>query len=427
MHSTTTHSLPLAQPRAIALGLLVCLAACADGGKEDRPQSEVKISRTQHFVGFRSLRGFGAPPIGQNVVITDRGKLNLFADSTYTVTRGAQTTGAELYALESTGALSLFLQGGGTEPSVVFLGGYGLFDGETSATDMFFTDRVSTPASPSLGLFVSTRVATGQVELEGDWHVLSQHAIFNQTILTPDNVGRAAHGSVDIAAGAAGTVRAISGTGTQSQATQGQGPITFGGTIQNVLVSGSGDGTCNMTLQYGADSRIVLAVATGDATVGKLLIGLDDEENETDGEAGIVLMVREFNGTLDPAKVDGRFLVGGHTLFVNPTNAGSDAFVGVVTLGDVTLSEPGAFRLDAVGNQGIDFTYTGTYVLLPVGGGSADLDGGIKITIPGTNETWFAAIDRSYNTLVFVDDFIEARNNPELNIGFAVREKPDQN
>ena len=414
LHSTTTRSSSLVLSRTLSLALAaVALAACADGGEEDTPQSEVKFTASQHFYGFRSLRGFGSFPVSPNAVFTDRGKLNLFDDSTYTVTRSQGTTAPERYALETTGALSLFVSGSSQEPSVVFLGGYGLVGGVPAATDLYFTDRVTTPSSPAIGLYVGTRVVQGQVELEGDWHIVSMHTIFGQTILSPENVGRTAHGSIDIAAGAPGTSRLISGTGSQSGSTQGPVAITFGGSIQNLLVGGSGDGTCNLTLTYGTDTRIVLAVATGTASTGKLVLGLDAEED--DGEAGLVLMVRKFDapaGPVAPAFVPGRFLVGGHTLFVNPSNSGSDTFVGVVT-----LTAPDGFRLEAVGNQGIDFTYVGTYTLAA--------DGGMTISVNGTNETWFAAIDRSYNTLVFVDDFVETRSNniPELNLGFGVREK----
>ena len=52
-------------------------------------------------------------------------------------------------------------------------------------------------------------------------------------------------------------------------------------------------------------------------------------------------------------------------------NSGSDAFVGVVTLSDTN-----GFRLDAVGSQGIDFTYTGTYVLNNDGGMTIDQNSG---------------------------------------------------
>lgn len=131
----------------------------------------------------------------------------------------------------------------------------------------------------------------------------------------------------------------------------------------------------------------------------------------------MAFLVRKFDAQgpqIDPVRVAGTFLVGGHTLFVNPTNSGSDAFVGVVT-----LSAQGAFRLDAVGSQGIDFSYVGTYTL--------NSEGGMTVSISGTNETWFAAIDRSYQALFFVDDFVETRSNntPELNLGVGVRQQPN--
>jgi len=389
------------------LPVLFLLSACADGGEEDRPQSEVKITATHHQFGFRSLRGFGTFPVPTSVVNTDRGVLNLFDDSTYTVTRSSGTTSAQRYALETDGALSLFQQGSGNEPSVVFRGGYSLVG---TNPDYFFTDRVTTPASPSVGLFFGTRIQTGAVELEGGWHVLSLHAVFGQTLLSPDNVGRGARGGLTIAAGNPGDVRAISGTGNQ-----GTSGLVFGGSIQNLLSNGSGNGQCNLTLSYQlsgqvADSRVMQSAATGN-----LVFGLDDDES--DGEAGLLAMVRKFDAPaapVDSVRVPGTFLVGGHTLFVNPSNSGSDTFVGTIT-----LTAQSGFRLDAVGSAGQDFSYVGTYTLAA--------DGGLTISVNGTNESWFAAVDRSYNTLVFVDDFVETRANstPELNFGFAVRRKPE--
>jgi len=390
------------------LPLLLLLPACAEGGDEDRPQSEVKISASHHFFGFKTERGFGDFPVPAQAVLTDRGTINLFDDSTYTVTRPTGTSAADRYALETDGALSLLVTGSGTEPSVQLLGAYGLAGAQA---DLFFTDRVSTNASTSLGLFVGTRVIAGQVELEGQWHVLSLHAIFEQTIKSPSNVGRGAHGSVAISAGAPGTQRTISGSGMQ-----GTSALTFGGTIQNLLDgSDTGDGTCTLTVDYqlagqAADSRVMLSAANDN-----VVFGLDADE--TDGEAGLLLMIREFGAPttpVDPVRVAGTFLVGGHTLFVNPSNSGSDVFVGVVT-----LSAAGGFVLDATGNDGQDFAYSGTYTLAA--------DGGMTISISGTNETWFGAIDRTYNTFAFLDDFEEVRANniPEFNLGFGVRQKTE--
>jgi hypothetical protein len=390
------------------LPLLALLAACSSGGKQTTPPSEVKIAASHHLFSFRALSGFGTFPVKPESVVSSRSTLNLFDDSTYTLTTTSGTTGADRYAIALDGAMSVYVTGTGREPSVVFQGAYAQAGGAGINPNLFFTDRVSTPNSQTIGLYLGTKVVPGQVELEGAWHIVSLHTIFNEAILSPDNVARAAHGAVSISAGAAGTQRAISGTGQQTSSV-----LTFGGTIQNLLSNDVGDGTCNLTLSYQAtgqtaDSRVCYAAATNN-----LILGLDADE--TDGEAGIVVMLRKFDAPAtpaDPARIPGTFLVGGETMFVNPANPGSDAFVGIVT-----LTAQGGFRLDAAGNNGADFAYTGSY--------TSNSDGGLTITVAGTNETWFAAIDRDYQTLIFLDDFREVRSNnlPELNLGFGVRQK----
>ncbi len=385
---------------------VLVLSACAEGGKEDRPLSEVTVQSPHHLFALRSQISLGALPIATDTVVTQHGTLNLFDDSTYTLTQNASTSGADRYALATDGAFSIFVTGNATEPSTLFLGAYGQVANEP---DYFFTDRVSTPNSARVGMFFGTRVVSGQIELEGDWHLLSLHTIFGQSLLSPSNIGRAAHGQVTMGDGDPGTTRTIMGMGFQ-----GTSGLTFGGTVANLLDGeGNGDGSLSMSLSYqlagqSADSRAIQSAATDN-----VIFGVD--ENDGDGEAGFVTMIRQFDAPttpVDSVRVPGTFLVGGHTVFVNPSNAGTDAFVGVVT-----LTPQFRFTLDATGNSGADFTYTGTWVL-------AD-DGGMTITIDNTNETWFAAIDLSYNTFAFVDDFEELRQNntPELNFGFGVRRK----
>jgi hypothetical protein len=385
---------------------LLLMSACANGGEEDQPQSQVTVAASHHMFALRSLAGFGALPVATTAVVTESGLINLFDDSTYTVTQATGTSGADRYAIENDGAFTLFITGNSNEPSTAFLGGYSLV---ANQPDYFFTDRVTTNNSPRIGMFFGTRVITGQVELEGGWHLLSLHTIFDQSFLSPNSIGRGAHGAVSISAGAPGTVRTISGTGFQ-----GTSALTLGGSIQNLLDTNSaGDGSVNLTVSYQlagqtADSRIIESAATPN-----VVFGLD--KNNGDGEAGFFTMIRKFNAPttpVDSVRVPGTFLVGGHTLFVNPSNPGSDTFVGTVT-----LTAQGAFRLDAVGSSGADFQYIGTYALAA--------DGGMVISINGTNETWFAAIDLTYNTFAFIDDFEELRSNntPELNFGFGVRRK----
>jgi len=390
---------------------VLALGSCAEGGGDDRPQSEVQISTSHHMFGFKSLDVFPSllvnPMDRGQFVFTDRGVLNFFDDSSYTIARTSGTSGSDTYALTERGDLSLYVRGVGRDPTVLFLGGYSL---TTADADLFFTDRVQTSSSPSIGLYYATKVESGQVELEGDWHLASLHVILDQTVLSPDNVARAAQGEITIAAGAPGTSRAIDGLGTQGTST-----LEFGGAIQNLLQNGIGDGSCNLTIDYTltgqpTDSRVFQAAAGAG-----VVLGLD--EDQSDGEAGLVFLVQEHDAPASPAdaaSVAGTFYVGGYTAFIgNPLNPGSDAFVGVLT-----LTQQGGFELQASGHQGIDFVYEGTFTLAS--------DGGMTVSISGTNETWFAAIDREYKTVVFVDDFQELRSNGqiELNIGIGVREKP---
>lgn len=411
------------QQSLFVLVSLLPLAACADGGKTNVPDSAVKIAANHQLFWFRSLPSFASAPTRAEAVFTGHATLALATDSTYTLQLPSGTSGSERYALANDGALSIYNTGTGREPSTVFNGGYRLV-GDLLQSDLFFTDRVSAGSSTSIGLYFGTRTRIGQVELAGGWHLFSMHVMLSGTTATLSRqIGRTAHGEIDVAAGAAGAVRAITnafaGTSGEVRGTESgndRNPITvdFGGSIQNLLDnSGTGDGSCNLTIDYTnigvpADSRVFRAVAGQD-------IVLAVDEDETDGEAGLAVLVRKFDAPATPAvlsNVVGNWLLGGTTLFVNPTNSGSDAFVGTLA-----LNAGAGFRLDAVGHQGIDFSYTGTYTLAP--------NGKITLTVAGTNETWTAAVNKSYDTLVLVDDVVETRTNnlPELNLAIGVRQK----
>lgn len=401
----------------LPLLLLAVLSACADGGKEDRPQSEVRFTNTNHLFAFRTLRGFGAFPVQPSVVFTDRGTLSFFDDSTYTFTEGNSTTSPEEYALADDGKLSMFRRGGGNEPATVLFGGYsrvGANDllGPGDTPDWFYTDRVSTPGSPSIGLFYGTKKIDAAIDLRSDWHVMSLHTVFGATLQAPDNVGRAMHGNVTVTGASAAANLDLSGTGFQSDSSLAPAAgLVLAGQIQFLLDGATGDGRCNLTMQYDGDSRVMRAATNGDT-----MFVLD--EDETDGEAGVAFLVREFDDATvatqaDPTAIAGTYYVGGQTLFINPSNMGSDTFIGTVT-----LSSNGGFELDAVGNQGVDFGYVGTWTAQP--------NGKLTITVNGNGgETWHGAIDRSYNTLVLVDDYVETRANnlPELNLLVGIRKK----
>ncbi|MCA8952024.1 MAG: hypothetical protein KDE27_21115 [Planctomycetes bacterium] len=403
-------------PRCLFLASLSLVAACARGGEEDRPQSEIKITASHHMFGFKSLAGFGSFPVDPGVAFSDRGVLNLFDDSSYTITRTAGTSAADTYALAKSGALSLLVTGTGRDPDVVFEGGYSQTGSNLATADLFFVDRVtSTQSSPSLGLYVGTRVLTGTTapDFDGiDWHLGSIHLIFDGVVLSPENVARAAWGGISVTGSTGGNLGAISGTGQQTSSS-----VTFGGSIQALQQAGNFDGSCNLTLDYtvlgqAVDSRVMYAAAGPD-----IVLALDADE--ADGEAGMAVMLRKFDTSSNSTSAQlqsaaGTFYVGGYTAFVNPADPGADAFLGVMT-----LTAQGAFRLEGVSHLGVDFVYAGTFMLA--------LDGGLTITIDGTSETWHGAIDREYKTVLLVDDFRETRSNGliELNFGIGVRQKPE--
>jgi len=401
------------------LSLASMLAACAQGGTETRPQSDVRLTANHHMFSFRTLPGFGTFPVEPEAVFSSKGQFALRDDSTFNFTLVGGTATTDRYAIAKDGAFSVFFTGSGREPSVVFRGGLGLVD---DVPALFFTDRVSSGSSTSIGLYYGTRVIPGQVELAGGWHVLSLHTVFAAQLPQPApqtayNIGRGAHGSITVATGQPGEVRSISGTGSESGFDNRPLNLTFGGEITNVLSNGTGDGTCNLLLTYGTDARVCSAVAGRD-----FVLALDSDKS--DGEAGVAFLVRKFDipaTPCDPTRVAGTWYVGGHTLFVNPANSGADTFVGTMTLA-TPVAGVGAFRLDGQDHKGADFQYTGTYTV------ATDGSGAISMAVNGTSETWFAAIAPSYNTLFFVDDVVETRanNTPELNLAMAIRQKPVQ-
>jgi hypothetical protein len=224
------------------------------------------------------------------------------------------------------------------------------------------------------------------------------------------SVGRGTHGSINVATGTPGDSLAITGTGTES-GTQ----VLFEGHIQQLLSSGAGDGSVNLTVTWInaaqpilRDDRVCLAA------VGKdVVVALDADES--DGMAGIVLLFRQ-HATATPAtfsNVAGDYWVGGHTLFVNPTNAGSDAMIGTLS-----LTDQGAFRFSLVGSRNVDFTFTGTYTVAP--------EGRLDLVVDGTSEHWFGALNPDHNTIAVVDDVVEVRpnGNSELNLWLGVRKHP---
>lgn len=390
--------------RTTALLSMLLLTACAKGGSEDRPLSEVQISASHHLLSFRGLPGLTATQVQPSEIVSGQAMWNLSDNSTYTITQSTGTSSPRNYALETTGVLTVLVAPLDPRQSTpVFRGAYGLA-GNTGL--FFFTDRLISADSQSLGLFWGSRVLPGMVDLSGDWHLFSLHVVFSSSMVPDaDNIARAVGGSVTVDPGNPGDQLVLTGEGSESTNLN----LDLSGTIQDL-----GNGEVNLALTYaqhalpatGDDRAFVAAHGTN----AVLALDLD----ESDGEAGLLALIRKRTGVADPALLAGDFLTGGHTVFPNPTNPGSDAGLGVLS-----LTAAGAFRMEMTGSRNIDFHYQGTFTL--------DDDGLLTLSVAGTNETWLGAVDQDYNTIVIVDHVIEQRANdtPELNLFFALRAVTD--
>lgn len=409
------------------LALLFLLAACAEGGESEVPTSEVIVAANHHLFWFRGLPRFNSVTERYDAVNSGSAILAMRDDSQYTLTTPAysspnsSTSNPQRYALANTAELNIYQSGGSRDPTILFQGGYQILpQGAGNRPELFFADRVSYGNSLSVGLYAGTKVQPGQDELEGAWSMFSIHVMLaDATIQTPRTVARTAYGNVTIAAGAPGTARAITGNGWESGSDPSEVPVAFSGSVTNVLDGQQqGTGRCLMTVGYTntgspTDTRILDYAAAG----RDLLMGVDkDEETSTDTASGLTFMMRKFDTPATPAdaaQAVGTYLVGGMTIWVNPTNPGSDGFVG-----ELTLSSGTSFRMDAVGYQGIDFSYQGSYVV--------EQDGRLTLQVTGNGgETWRGAISRNYDTLMVIDPTVENRSNnrPEINYLMGVRKR----
>jgi hypothetical protein len=372
------------------------LAACAKGGGNDRPASEVTIAASHQMFGSRGRPSFNKFPVDPAFMLSDVGTLTLANDSTYTVQQGSGTSAPQGYAIAKDATFTITVPLAGRAPTH-FIGAYSL-EGDTLA--YFFTDRFAPSATgDAVGLIWGTRHTGSMPDLEGDWHVFSLHVIFApaNSSQVAGNVGRAVGGTLSI--DSAGD---ITGSGKES-------------TTQDVTFTGSSSVTANGAVTLELDYKIGATTDTRGFAAGvsnTVILGLDEEE--TDGETGLVGLLRKRTGTKDLTKLAGTYAVGMQTIFVNPVRAGIDA-----AYGSITFDETDGFELKATGQQNgqaAPFTYTGKYTL-------AD-DGTLVLTIPDTQETWMGAVDQDYKVLLIADNFVEVRTGselPELNLVLGIR------
>jgi hypothetical protein len=350
----------------LLLALLPLGTACSEGGGDDRPSSEVTIAASHQMFGSRGRPLFNKFPVDPLFMLSDRGTLILRDDSSYTVKQDAGTSSPQRYTIEKDGTFTVTVPVSNRPAPTHFVGAYGL-EGDTQA--YFFTDRFAQNSNDAVGLIWGTRLVTGTPDLEGDWHVFSQHVIFSQSqVQDPDNVGRTMAGTIAI-----DSTGNITGAGKEST----KADLTFTGSAQSFA-----DGAVTLTLVYtegtNKDSRV-------------------------------------FRAAKDLTKFAGSYTIGMHTIFVNPVRAGIDGAVGTIT-----FNEQGGFKLDATGQQtgaAKAFSYSGNYTL-------AD-DGTLVLTVGGTSETWMGAVDQEYKVLLVADNFVESRSGnepPEPNQFLGIRE-----
>ena len=391
---------PLAFPASLLslmlpLSLPLIWIGCAEGGEENRPVSEVQVEASHHLWALIGRAAFSGFPVLSAEMTSDRGVFIMRTDSTYLVCRNGTMSGADDYALAQSGAFGVLIDQGARRPKIRFSGGYGL----EGATDVYyFTDRFTNSASINVGLFWGTKIDAAVPDIEGDWHVFSQHLIYaTSNVLDPNNVARSFGGRL-----AVDSAGAITGSGLEST----KATITLTGSSQSFA-----DGRVDFDLTFAdpqtSDQRVF---HTGVGT--NIILGLD--EDETDGESGLIALVKERTTTADPSKLAGDYFIGLHTAFVSASTPGTDAADGVLT-----FNSTGGFTLSATGANGEEFSYSGTYALMD--------DGELKFTVAGTNESWMGAVDEDYKTLIIADNFIETRTGakpPELNLILGIREAP---
>lgn len=383
-----------------ALPLLVLPLGCSQGGSVKTPGTSVPLIDIHHLFALSTLPAFTKFPVPASEVLPLYGTISFGKKSTYSVSLNNNNTGKDSYALDKDGKLSIYVTPA-NRAKIRYLGAYGL-DGDTGL--FHFCDRYATSNGSGIALFWGAKVAQGMPVLAGDWHLLSLHYIFpSSNVLDPDNIGRAVGGGA-ITIDSAGAI-----TNLQNGVESTTSTISFGGTA-----SAFADGSVTLDIDYTnaqnqTDTRSFKAAAGVDG-----IVGVDPDSG--DGEVGLIALIKKRSGPIDPMALAGTYRIGLYTIFVDVQRPGSDAAVGTITFNNTN-----GFSLDATGASGQGFTYSGTYAADP------NVDGGLILTVPGTKETWHAAVDEGYHTVAVIDDFVEQRSGtkpPELNIGLAHREAP---
>ncbi len=368
------------------------LSGCAEGGRENRVESAVKISAEHAMFGFKGEQAFPQFPIAAADLQIETGALTFTDQSTWSLD-GAP---GSRYDLATSGAL-VFRVPNGRNPDLAFQGGYGL-EGDTGL--FFFTDTVK----PKVGMFFGARRVRGTPNVQGDWHAFGLEVLTlpSGTVVDPNNVARAFGGSITTSAN--GTITA--GTGRESTRLDltltGNLSAFDNGTVEIGLTQDTSGG--RNTRAYSAAATVTLSQPVNTSVV----LGIETADNNA---GGIIALVRKRDGRAAMEDLAGDYWVGVVTVFANPTNAGTEG-----SYGTVTFTKDGAWRLDAKDSR-TTYRLTGTYQI--------DADGAMRLVNNATREAWVGAFDQDYKTIVFVDHDITGSSNtrPELNLFLALRKK----
>ena len=372
------HAIPL-------LGVLAL--GCAKGADEKQLQSEIKISETHHLVGIIGSTAFAAFPVTDGEVGPLSGLLETFDDSRYAIRAAGSVLREDSYALAANGAFKL-LQARSQQSTLVYTGAYG-FEGNTK--NLFFTDRITN----HVGLYVGLPRVVGtpdMASLAGSWHMLSMQVLFADAAALPSihEVGRAFAGSVSLAADGS-----ITGQGSESRVPSAQLPVT-------ATLRAFQDGAFKLDADFGGDARRFEGGGTANLIA---VVGLD---GQGDRASGLCALLRHRSTPIDSSKLAGTYDIGGWTLVLNPSAAGFDA-----TLGSLELTAAGDFDLRLRSNRGDDLSYDGDF--------SAKDDGSLSFDVTRPNETWLAAVDQDYRTLVMIDNVTASSGAIQMLI--AIRRK----
>lgn len=364
--------MPIDRHLLTCVALVFPFAGCSSGGDDDTPQSDVQISRTHHLVGIIGPLAMTDFPLVVDTAagaLPLAGTLQMSSDDSYSLTATSSVQVDDRYALETSGALSLFVEVP-NNPTLVYRGGY---DVDGNSGRYFFTDRVS----GRVGLYFGAPLIGGTPDLAsfaGEWHVFAMNILYatSGTLPSVHEVGRAVAGSVTI--DAAGDL-----TGTVFESVSPSAALPATGDL-SVFQQGS----AHVNLMLGSSLRRFDGGGTTE------FVALAQTDQTGDAAGGICALVRHRATPIDSSQLAGVYDVGAWNLFLNPGNAGFDAAIGTVE-----LTSNGDFVVQVRNNTGDSMTYDGDF--------TASDDGSLSFDVVQPTETWLGAVSEDYRTIVFVD------------------------